>query len=152
MIPILTALAGGAGKGLIEAVGDIADNLITTDEERAVARLDQFKAETDRLAVQQEGLKGQLDINKAEARHHSIFVAGWRPAAGWVCVSGLAYSVMYYLILWVFVLAFPAHDPPPNIDTGVLVTLLSGMLGIGGFRTYEKFKGVARDGIPKGGK
>ena len=143
MIPFLSMIS--EGKGLIETVGDIADDLITTDEERDAASLEMFKAETERIQIRQQGQQGQVEINKVEAKHPSVFVSGWRPAAGWVCVAGLSYSVIYYLILWAYFLAFPAYEPPPNIDTGVLVTLLSGLLGIGGFRTYEKYKKVARE-------
>jgi len=66
----------GKGPDLITAFGDAVDKVTTTDEERAIAA--NIRAEM------------QTEINKVEAQHTSLFIAGWRPAIGWVCVSGLA--------------------------------------------------------------
>ena len=86
----------------------------------------------------QELLKGQLEINKVEAAHKSLFVAGWRPAIGWICGIALLYSTILspMLDIWFTV---------PDIDTSLLQTVLMGMLGLGAMRTYEKTKGVQRD-------
>jgi hypothetical protein len=90
-------------------------------------------------------VQGQLEINKIEAGHQSIFVAGWRPFIGWVCGSAL---VMHYLVLplvvWVAFLAGYDLGEAPKLDIGDLMVLLTGMLGLGGLRTYEKRIGVAR--------
>lgn len=83
----------------------------------------------------------QLDVNAKEAEHDSIFVAGWRPAVGWVCVSTLATN---YLIVPLLMWFSPMLDvpPPTRLDVGELIPILLGMLGLGGYRTYEKIKGT----------
>ena len=88
--------------------------------------------------------QGQLEVNKAEAGHRSIFVAGWRPMIGWVCAFAVAYQ---YIILpfasWgaaVFALPMP---PLPGLDDN-LWELTMGLLGMGALRSFEKIKGVAK--------
>jgi|TARA_R100000406_G_scaffold69651_1_gene50000 roadblock/LC7 domain-containing protein len=85
-----------------------------------------------------EALKGQLEINKVEAAHHSVFVSGWRPCIGWVCALGLFYNVILANILGIWV-------DVPEVDTTLLVPVMMGMLGIGAMRSYEKVKGVSRE-------
>ena len=85
-----------------------------------------------------EALKGQLEINKIEAAHHSIFVSGWRPAIGWVCMLGLFYNVIVANILGIWF-------DLPEVDTTLLVPVMMGLLGLGAMRTYEKTKGVSRE-------
>ncbi|PCI59466.1 MAG: hypothetical protein COB37_11510 [Kordiimonadales bacterium] len=101
-------------------------------------------------ALEMEILKsglGQMEINKAEAQHPSIFVAGWRPFIGWVCGFALAWHFMGADILnWLRVAFFPDVPAPPVLaGTETLVTVLLSMLGLGGLRTVEKLKGVSRD-------
>ena len=85
-----------------------------------------------------EALKGQLEINKVEAAHHSVFVSGWRPCIGWVCALGLFYNVILANIIGIWV-------DVPEVDTTLLVPVMMGMLGIGAMRSYEKVKGVSRE-------
>ena len=85
-----------------------------------------------------EALKGQLEVNKVEAAHHSVFVSGWRPCIGWVCALGLFYNVILANILGIWV-------DVPEVDTTLLVPVMMGMLGIGAMRSYEKVKGVSRE-------
>lgn len=104
----------------------------------------QAEAEFLRMAMDGE-LKqviAQLEINAREAQHPSIWVAGWRPGAGWVGVAGFGYAVFLQpMLTWAATInGWPA---PPTIDTDLLWVVLSGMLGIGGLRTYEKAKRVA---------
>jgi hypothetical protein len=104
------------------------------------------EAEAQFLAMAMQGeLKqviAQLEINAKEAAHPSIWVAGWRPGAGWVGVAGFAYSVFLQpLLTWIA--AVQGWPAPPTVDVDLLWVVLSGMLGIGGLRTYEKSKGVA---------
>ena len=84
----------------------------------------------------------QIEVNKAEAQHSSIFVAGWRPFVGWVCGFALAYHFIIQPIIVIF-----TNIETPNFDMGTLTTVLMGMLGLGGLRTFEKTKGIARGGI-----
>ena len=86
----------------------------------------------------QELAQGQLDINRVEAAHKSLFVAGWRPACGWVSVIGLAYATIFSNILGIWYVV-------PEIDTNLLTTILMGMLGLGAMRSFEKTKQVSRE-------
>ena len=129
--------------GIVEAVGSVADSLFTSDEERARVQVEAYQAETNRL-------NGQLEVNKVEAAHSNIFVSGWRPAVGWVCVIALAYQfILYPLCTWGWSAAQAAGwivstlSPPPLLDVEALMVLVTGMLGIAGARTYEKVKGAA---------
>jgi hypothetical protein len=85
---------------------------------------------------------GQLEINAKEAASTSIFVAGWRPAAGWAGVAGLAYAAIVHPFLsWIS--AMNGWPAPPQIDTETLLYVLGGMLGLGTLRSVEKIKGAA---------
>ena len=93
----------------------------------------------------QELAKGQLEINKTEAAHKSLFVAGWRPAIGWICGLGMASNFLLIPIAN-FVLALTGSAIViPLLDTGEMMPVLMGMLGLGAMRTYEKKQGVQRD-------
>jgi len=99
------------------------------------------------LKMQQDGelaaISGQMEINKIEAGSSSVFVAGWRPFAGWVCGIGLAYvSIIEPLARLVATLVGYTGDFPA-IDTTLTMQVLLGMLGMGGLRTLDKIKGVA---------
>ena len=86
----------------------------------------------------------QMEVNKVEAAHHSIFVAGWRPFIGWTCGTALALDFLVRpLAQWV-ILIFENVVILPTLDTSQLMPILMGMLGLGTLRTYEKLKGVAR--------
>ena len=101
-------------------------------------------------ALEMEPLLSQLRINEAEAKHSNWFVAGWRPAVGWVCVLALLYQmVLYQIVVWAIVAFTPGKPIPPALDMDLLMTLLFGMLGIGGLRTFEKAKGVSTKQISK---
>ena len=85
---------------------------------------------------------GQLEINKTEAQHDSIFVAGWRPFIGWVCGTALVYSfIIHPLLGWGLALCTSCVAvAPPMIEMGALMTVLLGMLGIGAQRSFDKLK------------
>lgn len=93
----------------------------------------------------QEQIMGQLEINKAEAQHRSIFVAGWRPFLGW----GLSFAMIWHFVLvpmvtFGFAYAGMAAPDLPVFDMDSLLTVLLGMLGLGGLRTVEKIKKVTK--------
>lgn len=86
----------------------------------------------------------QVEVNKAEAGSSSLFVAGWRPAVGWVCVLAMAYQyLMVPLAVWIGFLIGSPIPKPPTLDEH-LWELLFGLLGMGALRSFEKLKGVAR--------
>ena len=132
----------GMGKAAvepIEAVGNILDGLFTSDEER----LDK-KIVLERLA--QNKSLAQVELNKLEASHASLFVAGWRPAVGWTCAFALAWHFFGYdMLSWVQAVFWPDTPKLPALNgTETLVTVLMSLLGLGGLRTYEKLNKVAR--------
>lgn len=92
----------------------------------------------------QELAKGQLEINKTEAASRNIFVAGWRPFIGWVCGVAMAYNYVLQPML-IFGLAQADYLVTlPSIDLSEMMPVLLGMLGLGGLRSFEKFKGVSK--------
>ncbi len=92
----------------------------------------------------QELAKGQLEINKAEAQSRNIFVAGWRPFIGWTCGVAMAYNYVIHPIM-IFVLAQLDYLVAlPALDLGEMMPVLMGMLGLGGLRSFEKYKGISK--------
>jgi Tfp pilus assembly protein PilX len=85
-----------------------------------------------------ENAKQQIEVNKVEAAHKNMFVAGWRPAIGWICGFALMYSTILSPILGIWFTV-------PPVDSSLLTTVLMGMLGLGAMRTVEKAKGVQRE-------
>lgn len=86
----------------------------------------------------------QTEVNKVEAAHPSIFVAGWRPAVGWICALGVGYGWLLRPLLQDFILMFGGNVILPALQFEQMITLLLGMLGLGGFRMVESIKGTAR--------
>lgn len=128
----LTKLFAANAAQPIEAVGNVVDKLFTSDDER-LAREEVLV----RLA-QQPGL-AQVELNKVEAQHRSIFVAGWRPAIGWVCAASLLFPfIINPLIQWV------TGRPGPELPLEFLGELLFALLGLGVLRTTEKLTGKTR--------
>lgn len=137
--------------GLVEAVGKIADDLFTSDKERLDAQIELQKLGIEEQKIDAGLAQGQLDVNKTEASHTSVWVSGWRPAVGWTCVAGLAYNFLAHpFLLWAWALLqangwVPVGlTPPPSVDVEALLVLLGGTLGLGVYRTAEKIKGVSR--------
>lgn len=91
----------------------------------------------------QELAKGQLEINKTEAQHRSVWVAGWRPAIGWSCAAGFFYTFLGYPILSWLSSMFGVMELP-QINTDILLELTFAMLGMAGLRTFEKMRGVTQ--------
>ncbi len=93
----------------------------------------------------QEAMLAQLEINKAEAASGSLFKGGWRPFVGWVCAVAFAYHFVIQPLL-IFIFSYIGIDPPdlPEFQMNTLLTVLGGLLGIGGLRSYEKTKGLTK--------
>lgn len=122
----------GDASSTVEAVGKGLDALFTSDEER----LDK-QAILTRLAQKPAAM--QVELNKVEAGHRSLFVAGWRPFLGWVCGIGLGFTFVANPVLqWL------TGDVGPEVPADVMMELVIAMLGLGGLRTFEKVKGKAK--------
>lgn len=135
---------------IIEGVGKIAGDLITTDKEKMQLELEGRKLDLEQARIDQTTDLAQVEVNKIEAANANIFVSGWRPAVGWVGVLGLAYQFLGYPLMqwiWGFLQALDivpkGLSAPPDLQTDQLMVLLSGLLGFGGMRSFEKSKGVA---------
>ena len=89
----------------------------------------------------------QIDVNKEQAKNPSLFVSGARPAIMWVCALGLLMSFFIMpLAEWATAIRYP-EVKLPDLNTGELMTLTLSLLGLGGLRSFEKSKGVARDNL-----
>jgi Holin of 3TMs, for gene-transfer release len=140
MASIVTNLLGG---GLLSGISGLINTIRGKSPEDA-AKLQELAAkyQDDVLLADQQRAQMQADVNKAEASSTSIFVAGWRPAVGWVCAIGLLTQfIIAPLATWASGLMGKVVTFP-SLDMGTLLTLLLGMLGLGGMRTYEKVNSV----------
>jgi hypothetical protein len=127
---------------LIGPVSSILDKVIPDADEKAKLA-HQLATMADTHA--QQALLAQLEINKAEAASGSLFKGGWRPFVGWVCGIALLYHfILSPLIIFGVTLTGVDIPPIPEFDMGSLMTVLMGMLGLGGLRTYEKQKGITK--------
>ena len=129
-------------SSLIGPVTGILDKVIE-DKDQKAQLAHEIATMSDTHA--QQALLSQLEINKAEAASGSLFKGGWRPAVGWICAIAFGYHFVLQPLL-VFVLTASGVDLPdlPEFDMGTLLTVLGGMLGIGGLRTVEKAKGLTK--------
>jgi len=122
------------------------DPAMQAEEERKLLELKQ-RGDLAELNAHVQAMTGQLDINKVEAAHKSIWVAGWRPGVGWVCALGLLYaSIIEPLMRFVATMAGYTGEFP-LIDTTLTMQVLIGMLGLVAARTREKEKGVHKDSL-----
>lgn len=133
---------------LIELGAKIIDKVIPDPEAKARAHLELFKAqqagEFKALDAELALALGQIEVNKIEAAADSLFKGGWRPYVGWVCGGGLTYQFMLRPILGWVAENVANWAPPPSLEMETLLTLLLGLLGLGGYRTLEKVKGSSR--------
>lgn len=123
-------LLGKTAAAPVEAIGNIIDDIHTSKEE-------QLEAEQILYKIEASLQKAQADITKQEASHRTVFVAGWRPAIGWVCATGIGINFI----------AAPLLSPWHTItttDPDSLFTLALAMMGVAGLRTVEKAKGLTR--------
>lgn len=129
-------------KDLISPVADLLNKFVPDQTEKLklaheIATLAEKQAHSIAMA--------QIEVNKVEAASDSIFKSGWRPAIGWVCGFAFAYHFVFQPLL-VFILTYAGHPVPelPEFDMASLMTVLGGLLGLGGLRTFEKYKGVTK--------
>ena len=129
-------------KDFIDPIADLLGKFIPDKTEKLklaheIATLAQKHAHENALA--------QIEVNKVEAASSSIFKSGWRPFIGWVCGTAFAYHFVLQPLL-VFILTYAGHPVPelPEFDMASLMTVLGGLLGLGGLRTFEKYKGITK--------
>ena len=132
---------------LLPLITSVLDKLLPDPQAAADAKLKALEmAQRGDLAGLDAEVRlalGQQEVNRAEAAT-DLFRGGWRPACGWVCAAGLAYTFLLRPLLPWFAAVFGWDAPPlPAIDSEPLMVLLTGMLGLGGLRTFERVKGRA---------
>lgn len=134
----LSSIVGGGVVSAAEGVAGIVDRFVETDDEKRAAEIIKAKM------MMRPG-EVQVELNKIEAGHRSVFVAGWRPFIGWVCGVSLAYNfIVRDLMAWVIMNTGATASLPPELAMEHLLTILLGMLGLGGMRTMEKMNGKAK--------
>lgn len=152
------SLAEGSFKGLLGGFGQLAKDVRTAvtgkealSGEQQMELLRQINAlETLAADLERKATEGQIDLNKLDAQSASLFKGGWRPALGWCCVLGLTYTFLIRPLLpWTVQVAATLLDKTvvlpvmPGLDMQELMALVMALLGFGGYRMYEKIKGVA---------
>tara|TARA_R110000796_G_scaffold166756_1_gene283686 strand:+ start:661 stop:1062 length:402 start_codon:yes stop_codon:yes gene_type:complete len=130
---------------ILPFLGPVIDRLTGLIPDPAARAKAREAIEQDLVTAANAALQGQLEINKVEAAHKSLFVAGWRPFIGWACGVGLAWAFVVAPLLASTLAAFGVSAELPAIETENLMELVMGMLGLAGLRTFEKFKDVSRE-------
>ena len=124
---------------IIEAVGKVAGDLITTDKERMEMEIEQRKLDLEEKKLDMAGDMAQIEVNKVEAQSSSFFVFGWG------CGVAFIYSALIEPICrFVATTVFMYDGGFPTIDTNLTMQVMLGMLGLGAMRSFEKSNGVAR--------
>jgi len=133
MNPLLLAPLLEVGKTLL-------DRFIPDPEAKRAAEAEFLKMAMDGELKQ---TIAQLEINAREAAHPSVWVAGWRPFFGWAGGAGFVYATILQPLLawWAAIKGWPT---PPTLNLDLLWAVVTGLLGIGGLRTFEKTKGVTK--------
>jgi|TARA_R100000773_G_scaffold10247_2_gene9499 hypothetical protein len=129
---------------ITESVIGVADKVLSkfvTDKNLKLQLEHELKTELHKANL------AQIEVNKEQAKHSSIFVSGARPAIMWVACFGLLWSYFLAPILNWIIIVSGSQVPLPEIQTEGLLTLTLSLLGLGGMRTYEKMKGVARSSM-----
>ena len=134
-------------SGLFSAAQSLIERFFPDPEKKAAAQLELLKmqqtGELAQLAAETDLAKLQIQTNIEEAKSTNWWVAGWRPAIGWVCGAGLAYAALvepfarFAAKVW-----FGYTGDFPVIDTDLTMQILMGMLGLGAMRSVEKIKGA----------
>ena len=125
----------------------IIDKVVPDPQAKAAMQLKMLElnqaGEFKQLEVDMQTALAQIAVNQEEAKSPGIFKGGWRPFAGWVGGIALAYQTLLRPLLpWIMTVLGLNVPPLPVVDTQDLMVILTGMLGLGGMRTYERWKGV----------
>jgi hypothetical protein len=133
-------MALGIAEAVVGVVGSVLDKFVEDKDLRA-------KLNHELKTQVQQANMAQIEVNKAQAAHSSIFVAGARPAIMWICAFGLGWQFVFQPV-FIWVLAVTSYSVPmPVIPTDGLLTLTLSLLGLGGMRSFEKMKGIQRENL-----
>lgn len=133
---------------LFDFGGKLIDKIFPDPQKAQEAKIELFKlqqnGELARLAAETELAKGQIDVNIEEAKSTNWFVAGWRPACGWVGATGLAYSAILEPFARFAAVVFAGYSGTfPVLDTTITMQILFGLLGLGAMRSFDKKNGTS---------
>lgn len=135
----------GLLQSLVDPISTILDKFVE-DKDTRMKLAHEIATMAERHA--HEISLGQIEVNKVEAASGSWFKGGWRPFVGWVCGAALAYHFILHPVIVFAILVSDVTSVDPNtlpqFDMDSLMTVLLGMLGLGGLRTYEKKQGIAK--------
>ena len=123
-------------SSLVGPVSDILDKVVQDKDEKERLAHD--------IATMAERHAHEVVVNKTEAQYHSTFVAGWRPAIGWVCCLGMAGNFLVIPFANMTLELLETNVIIPMIELDLMMPVLMGMLGLGAMRTVEKVKQVER--------
>tara|TARA_R110002074_G_scaffold333074_1_gene503337 strand:- start:25 stop:396 length:372 start_codon:yes stop_codon:yes gene_type:complete len=116
-------------------------NVVANIIDKVAGHVDKFTLDKEEQAqLIQEINKAQIEVNKIEAGQSNLFVSGWRPFVGWTCGVALCYHFVLQPFLMFVMLSIGNPIELPVFQMETLTTVLMGMLGLGGLRTYEKVK------------
>jgi hypothetical protein len=139
----VSAVVGTIGTAARDIRAAITGKEIETEAGRIKVMDLAHEIEMAALEADKQMNVAQIELNKIEAADPNIFKSGWRPAVGWVCVFALAYQFLIRpLVPWCVGLFHSTVAAMPILDMNSLMTILLGILGIGGLRTFEKVKGI----------
>lgn len=128
---------------LFNSVKDVVSEVVVDKDKRDQVNLELRRIEDQAQARLDAQVQGQIEVNKVEAANGSVFVAGWRPAIGWVGAVALLWAfVVGPAIQWIGQM-FGHNIAIPDPNFSELMPLIFAILGIGGMRSFEKIKGVA---------
>jgi len=126
---LLASFLGETAVSAVQGVANVVDQFVETDDEKRAAEILKAKMVANANLV-------QVEVNKIEAAHRSIWVAGWRPGVGWICVIGLSFPFVLNPIL-----QWTTGQLGPQLPLDHLMNLVYALLGLGAYRTVEKIKG-----------
>lgn len=146
----LTDIFSGSGQGILKGIGDAAKGIreaitgeaILDPNKSAEIKLKLVEIESKISEFTYLLMKGQIEINLEEAKNPNLFVSGWRPFIGWTCGFSLWWQFIFSPIFEWVVKLMGKNIVSPVLDTTSLLTILMAMLGLGGMRTFEKYKGT----------
>jgi len=136
MLQVIGSLLGGK-DGALKTIAKVVDEIHTSEDEKLDKKILMQR-------IQQKLAEKQLDVNKVEAGHRSIFVSGWRPAIGWVGGFALMFEFILSPSIEWYAKFSGLEITAPNIETGSLLAIVTSMLGVAGMRSFEKAKGLTK--------
>lgn len=155
MAPIVAALIPGLTSSLLDMGKELIHSLFPDPIGQAKERAEAFQkleelAAKERMETRAQDVSlalAQIQVNIEDAKSGNFWQSGWRPAVGWSAVGGLTYQVMFRPVAGWIMENWLAWNMPPNLELETLMTLLFGVLGLGGYRTWEKLKDKANEKV-----